>query len=53
MNTGYFFCADILGFKRIINSLTSEVLQEKINDWVSLITKIAGQSDITKYQLIS
>lgn len=53
MEIGYFFCADILGFSSIVNSLNQQELDEKIQDWTRLVTECCQDSNITKFQLLS
>lgn len=53
MQTGYFFCGDLLGFSKIVTNLSSIELDNKMQEWVSLVKDIAIKNGIVKIQLIS
>lgn len=53
MESGYFFCGDLLGFSSIVKSLTPDVLDKRILDWTSLVKEAATTHNISKYQLLS
>lgn len=50
---GYFFIADLLGFRRIVQNSTEETLPQRVMAWVDLIETTAGKCGIKQIQLIS
>lgn len=52
MEEGYFFCGDLLGFSKIVANLESNLLQDKINEWIALVEETAEKHSIN-FKLIS
>jgi len=53
MQTGYFFCGDILGFKQIVTSLAAKELDNQITFWLDLVAKLKNKYKITKCHIFS
>lgn len=53
MKTGYLLIADILGFSNIVKNVPNEKLDERMNDWTSLIKNLGNEHGFTDYQLLS
>ena len=49
MKTGYLLIADILGFSNIVKNVPNEKLDERMNDWTSLIKDLGNEHGFTDY----
>ncbi len=50
---GYFFIADILGFKNIIKNIPKAKVSSRISEWITLVETAAKKYSIKKYSLLS
>jgi hypothetical protein len=53
METGYFFIADILGFSRIVQNSTDEVLTARLKAWIDLVEEATSATGVARFQLLS
>jgi len=53
MKAGYFLIADVLGFSNIVTNSTPEVLETRVDEWVSMARGGAAEARIREVMLVS
>lgn len=53
MIEGYVFCADLLGFKNIIENLSAHEASQRVKIWIDFVNGLASHYQITRYQFFS